>query len=65
MRLEQQQELTLTQTLKLKLAQYLGITILSVLIIICALYIPLKNFIRTYKPLPTSELFHKHYANKK
>jgi hypothetical protein len=56
MQLEQIQEQKLIQTLKLKLL--IGISIVVFVVLSCILIFnnPIRNFIRSYKPLPTTQL---------
>jgi len=57
MKLEQNQELTLFQALKMYLV--IGcFTIILLALSVGVIYTPIRNFIRNYKPTPTSQLHH-------
>jgi len=58
MKLEQQQKQTLSQTLKMQIFYGYVFAFLTVLSIGLILSDPIKNFIRSYRPLPTAELHH-------
>jgi len=56
MQLEQVKEQKLVQTLKVKLI--IGISVIVLVALSCTLVFnnPIRNYIRAYKPLPTTEL---------
>jgi translation initiation factor 6 (eIF-6) len=56
MRLEQEQEQNLLQVLKIKLI--IGCILVLIIVGSVAVLSSFRNFIRTYRPLPTSQLHH-------
>ena len=57
MQLNQEQKQDLIQILKIRII--LGCTLVVFIITsVCIINGPIKNFIRSYKPLPTAELHH-------
>ena len=58
MQLEQNQQPTIVQTIKMKLVYSLSVVILIVVTASLIFSSPIKNFIRTYRPIPSSALHH-------